>query len=553
MIIILDCYTDEPAGLGVPPYLNTYPRYAYGAVKKAGQEAKYLTIDDLRANNRRAAELEKAELIIVIAGIHTPGKYLRTQPATLSEIARYLSKAKGKKILGGPAGALGTISGGGDRIQESQAFQLGELFDHVIQGDIEKAVYGLLTKGRIDTKKHRTYTELSELAIAGAEVIRQHPDFPNFLMCEIETYRGCSRDKYCSFCTEPVRYGRAIYRPSQDILEEIKELYKQGARHFRLGKQPCIYSYQAGKKLNPKAIHELFSGIRETAPELKTLHIDNANPSVIANQPEAAEEITKTLVKYCTPGNVAAFGLESADPRVIEENNLNTSPEECLKAVELLNRIGGKRGENGMPYLLPGLNFVFGLKGETKNTFELNFQFLKKLLDDDLMVRRINLRQVAVFPDTKMQETGTRLIEKHKKLFLKCKKRIREEIDRPMLEKVVPVGTRLTGLRAEISKDGITFCRQTGTYPLIVGVPEEIEQDQVIDAAVVDYGFRSVTALRYPFDMDSCSKKSLEFIPGIGRRIAEKLISSRPLTREKLGDILKDRETFELALELSTL
>ncbi len=29
-ITILDCYTDEPAGLGVPPYLGTYPRYLAG-------------------------------------------------------------------------------------------------------------------------------------------------------------------------------------------------------------------------------------------------------------------------------------------------------------------------------------------------------------------------------------------------------------------------------------------------------------------------------------------------------------------------------------------
>ena len=31
--IVLDCYTDEPAGLGVPPYLGTYPRYIAGWLK----------------------------------------------------------------------------------------------------------------------------------------------------------------------------------------------------------------------------------------------------------------------------------------------------------------------------------------------------------------------------------------------------------------------------------------------------------------------------------------------------------------------------------------
>jgi radical SAM superfamily enzyme with C-terminal helix-hairpin-helix motif len=45
---IIDCYTDEPSGLGVPPYLGTFPRYIYGALKAKGIEARYLTIDDIR-------------------------------------------------------------------------------------------------------------------------------------------------------------------------------------------------------------------------------------------------------------------------------------------------------------------------------------------------------------------------------------------------------------------------------------------------------------------------------------------------------------------------
>ena len=55
MITILDCYTDEPSGLGVPPYLGTYPRYLYGYLLEQGMrdtELNYLTIDDLRLYKR---------------------------------------------------------------------------------------------------------------------------------------------------------------------------------------------------------------------------------------------------------------------------------------------------------------------------------------------------------------------------------------------------------------------------------------------------------------------------------------------------------------------
>lgn len=48
--VVLDCYTVEPSGLGVPPYVSTYVRAAWSALRRAnpGTEVKYLTIDDVR-------------------------------------------------------------------------------------------------------------------------------------------------------------------------------------------------------------------------------------------------------------------------------------------------------------------------------------------------------------------------------------------------------------------------------------------------------------------------------------------------------------------------
>ena len=47
---IVDCYTVEPSGLGVPPYLSGYAREAFSALRRAfpGTEVRYLTIDDVR-------------------------------------------------------------------------------------------------------------------------------------------------------------------------------------------------------------------------------------------------------------------------------------------------------------------------------------------------------------------------------------------------------------------------------------------------------------------------------------------------------------------------
>ena len=43
VVAILDCYTVEPSGLGVPPFLSTYARSAYGALVQRIQALRSAT------------------------------------------------------------------------------------------------------------------------------------------------------------------------------------------------------------------------------------------------------------------------------------------------------------------------------------------------------------------------------------------------------------------------------------------------------------------------------------------------------------------------------
>ncbi|MBW6451625.1 MAG: radical SAM protein [DPANN group archaeon] len=556
MIVIFDGYTDEPAGLGVPPYIGTYPRYVFGAIRKVlgiSEEINYLTIDDVRSQNDKSALLYKADIVIAIAGVHTPGKYIAGTPISFEEIVTYFVPLKCLKFLGGPVAASGTSACGGSVIKNTELEKLKSVFDFVVSGDIELFIYSYLKSGgsaeSLDVTKLRDYKLLRDFAILGAEIITQHPDFDSLLMCELESYRGCGRDSFCSFCTEPLRFGKSKFRLEKDIIDEVQALYSFGARHFRLGRQPCIFSYMSKDSVpNPESIELLFSGICKVAPELKTLHIDNANPHVIAKYPVECEKIAKTLVKYCTPGNVAAFGMESADPVVILANNLNTTPDEVLFAVRLLNKVGAVRGNNGMPMLLPGINFVFGLFGETKKTFQLNFAFLKSLLDEGLLVRRINLRQVAVFPGTRMESLGDKLVRKHHRYFTHYKYKVRTEIDRVILERLVPKGVLLTNLKFEFQDKDIAFARQSGSYPILVGIPCVINKG-MFDAKVVGWGYRSITCVPYPLDINNCSKKCLEFVPGIGPKRALTIVDNRPLSKMDLEVLIDDPVVFKSLLD----
>jgi len=514
---ILDCYTDEPAGLGVPPYIGTYPRYLAGAILEAKYNVFYITIDDLRFYSARITHLgdnkenlaqvveaerqklrtnikiknlsknffniqkilNKTDILIIIAGIHTPGKYLSALPGTTKEVALLLKQINytGFTVLTGPVAQLGSGLWGGKIARNlNRDF---ENFDLIVK-DLECKLEDLIkTKFAMDIEKEITYDALRKIAVIGAEIVKQYPDYPTFLIAEIETSRGCSRSPGCSFCTEPIKYIGVERRPPEDIIAEIQALNAVGIKNFRLGKQSCFYSY--GKDAD---IEKLLKNAREYA---EILVIDNVNPVPVT------EEKTKLIVKYCTEGNIAAFGVESFDPVVIKANNLKATPEIVYRAIEILNKYGATRGSNGMPRFLPGINLLFGLNRESKKTQEVNLFWLQKILDDGLLIRRINIREVVVFPGTPIQvECGSKYLNKNRKFYWKWRNEIRQKIDFPMLQKILPTGTVLKGVRTEIYDGNTTFCRQIGTYPLIIGIKKRLELDQFIDVKIRAHMLRSV-------------------------------------------------------------
>ena len=515
-IAILDGYVDEPACLGVPPYISPLVRYVAGGVKDSNKDFTYLTIDEYRKNSDKVKQMMGSEVLILVAGAAVPGKYLRGMPVSSKEIREISEKFDGLKISGGAKARFGLDNFEG--------------FDYVAKKDLDASVYDFFTE-KVFSNRNRTIDEWNKWSVKGAEIVKYHPDFPQPLVAEVETMRGCVRyfTGGCSFCIEPL-HGKPLFRDVDDIVKEVKVLNSTGVVNFRLT-QSCFFSYKAigigeteTPTPNPDEIKKLLSGIKNAAPNLKVLHVDNANPAVISEHPVESEKIMKILVEYCTPGNVLALGMESADPAVIRANNLNATPEQVMKSIELINRIGSGRGSNGMPELLPGINIVCGLKGETRETYELNYRFLKTVLDKGLLLRRINIRQVLCFRE--------KFPRKHHSLFVKYKEKIRKEIDNEMLKKIVSFGTILKDVFTEKIIGNTTFGRQIGSYPLLVGIPYKIPENIFINVCITDWGMRSVTGIEYPFNINKASLKAVESLPCVGKNRAMRIVRARPFKSE---------------------
>ena len=580
-ILILDGYVDEPSTLGVPPSLSPYSRYVYGAALQAFQDRnvegsvhyrtigqyrgkkKYRGLKKNREPKRKAGTgdgsrghgpstienqflspstseklflhpsttenqfLRHMDVLVLVNNTPVPGNYLGGRPASKRELQEITNIAieRGLPVLSWKTPLEGTVN---------------------LKLDGDAFLYDLLV-GDEPGDRLRTMEEWDRFAVKGAELLARHPDFPNRLISEIDTLKGCVRyiNGGCVFCTDPLETFRM--RPVESVLREIAALVEHGGRNIRLGGS-CIFSYQADgigdterPTPRPDVLKGLFQGIRELLPPGGVFHTDNGNAGIMAEHQEESMEVLKALVEFTSPGNSLSLGLESADPVVTQRNHLNADPGEVRTAVRMINRVGAERGENGMPRLLPGLNLLYGLPGEREETHVCNLEFLRGLRGEGNLFRRINIRQLS----------GVRIHGPRKDpRFRSWKEEIRSLIDVPNLMDILPRGTVLRDVHIETHDGGVSFGRQVGTYPIVVGVPFPVASGERVDVRITAYGQRSVTGIPVPFDLNGASLRALFSLPGVGRKRAARIARGRPITSlDELSSILGEREIAETVWE----
>lgn len=485
--VIIDCYTDEPSGLGVPPFLSVHSRYIAGCLESRKTKYYYLTIDDLRFGkgekhfessfNKRILNTTKnknkvekiignADNIYIVMGCFVKYEYVSAEPPTFKEVDELLKKFNDKnKIL--------FYALGGSELTRKNITNIvpKDLFNDIVFGNVYNYFIG--EKGN---KFKPNYEELKDISINSSLLLKQ---LERPLVIEIETATGCNRNPGCTFCIEGMRGLPLQFRKKEDIINEIKSLYNQGALYFRLGKQPNFYAYE---NCNVKEIEGLFKGIWKNCPNIKTLHIDNVSPHNVAT--EEGEKITEIVAKYCTDGNITPFGVESFDPRIREKCNLNGSIEDINNSISIINKYGKERGKTGLPKLLPGINIIYGLDGQSKSTLQYNLDCFARILMSNNLVRRVFVRKLT----SPFGEQFDEYTEEEIQDFSKWSTTIENNFIMPMLKKVFPIGLIITDLRMEMYKEKNSILRQMATCPIRVVIEnQKLKLDNFYKIKVTGY------------------------------------------------------------------
>lgn len=480
--VILDCYTDEPSGLGAPPYLSVHSRYLAGALRLTNNEYYYITIDDLRfsqgepyrfddtgslnkrvinttinCNNTRAL-LQSAKRIFIVFGCFVKYEYVSCEPPKIDEVVRLLSCYSGKKVLFYCLGINDMPAG--------LSIQLSSQFNEVYYGNTYNYVIDYSNPFEMN------YGELSEIASSSSTMLEQ---LTRPVIIELESMNGCNHKPGCTFCIECQRNGLLQFRQETDIIKETSALYAQGVRHFRIGRQPNFYAYEI-----KHSTEKLLSMIRSSCPDLEMLHIDNVNPRDVVQDKNSS--ITKAIVQYCTSGNIAPFGIESFDVEVRNRCNLNGTIDNILSATQILNTYGNLHNDGELPLFLPGYNFIYGLNGQNENTLRLNLKYLSMVFENNLLVRRTFVRKLTSPFGTTLDTS-----EHSKSEFSNWCEQIENQFSLPMLKRVYPIDSTLRNVRVEMVTEDGSILRKLGTCSERILIPNNLGLDRVVDIRVIGY------------------------------------------------------------------
>ncbi len=183
-----------------------------------------------------------------------------------------------------------------------------------------------------------------------------NPHYTSDFEAFIPIQNGC--DKFCTFCAVPYTRGREVSRPSEEILDELKNLVKKGYKSITLLGQN-VNSYGFDKQGIEIPFHELLEKIGEfgeSSQEKFWVYFTSPHPRDMSN------EVIDVIAKYDCLAKQIHLPVQSGDDKVLIRMNRNHNIDRYRSIVEYIRKI--------IPSATLFTDIIVGFTGETDDQFE---------------------------------------------------------------------------------------------------------------------------------------------------------------------------------------
>ncbi len=166
---------------------------------------------------------------------------------------------------------------------------------------------------------------------------------------------GC--DKFCKFCVVPYTRGAEISRPFNHIIEESKQLVKNGAKEITLlGQNVNAYNFE--KKKLSDLIYKL-----EKIDGLLRIRYTTSHPTDMSDDLIKAHKKSKKLMP------LLHLPVQSGSDKILKKMNRNHSIQFYKNILDKLKRAN--------PKIKFSSDFIIGYPSETKEDFKKSLELLK--------------------------------------------------------------------------------------------------------------------------------------------------------------------------------
>ena len=177
---------------------------------------------------------------------------------------------------------------------------------------------------------------------------------------------GCNN--FCCYCIVPYVRGRERSRKPEDILNEIKELTKEGYREITLLGQN-VNSYKGGENYN-------FANLLEDVDKIEGIEVIRF---VSPHPKDFTDDVIDVISKSSKISRLIHVPLQSGSTNVLKEMNRKYTKEQYLDLI--------KRIRNKIPDVVFSTDIIVGFPGETEEDFE----------DTIDVVKQVNFEQIFMF------------------------------------------------------------------------------------------------------------------------------------------------------------
>ncbi len=224
-----------------------------------------------------------------------------------------------------------------------------------------------------ENKKIRDVLDIEGQIIEGLPIAREDK-----IKASVTIMNGCNN--FCSYCIVPYVRGRERSRSPKDILEEIKDLAKQGYKEVTLlGQNVNSYLRVEREKHIP---FEEYEGVNSFATLLRAVNKIDGMERIrfVSPHPKDFTEDVIEAIKDCEKVcKLIHLPLQAGSTKVLKEMNRKYTKEQYLSLVEKI--------KNKIPNVVFTTDIIVGFPGETEEEFE-------DTLD---VVRKVKFEQVFMF------------------------------------------------------------------------------------------------------------------------------------------------------------